>query len=269
MPSDNKPPDPALWHGGLHLLDTDVPAARDMSGCAVAQAATIATACALEGEMIAAAARRGRTLSFYPSMFAPGCPAFEKRMDGRTFMDDLIVEPIPAGRLAKEYFSACHDQVADFNDSAQPAQVRKAAQRMADCQKRGSTIFTVTMGHVFHRGATVPPELDRLALYAPAWSWKPPQGLKKGDLLCVFGYLDYPTAEVSVAQSNGFEAVTLSVAGGPAVRPDVTDIQCFWKAYDGCVTVPGHPYKALPSSGVVMTAVWYSLMDEAKALVAP
>jgi hypothetical protein len=34
------------------------------------------------------------------------------------------------------------------------------------------------------------------------------------------------------------------------------------------VEVPGYRYKALASSGVVVTTVWYSLMDEARALVA-
>jgi len=260
--------DPARWQAGLHLLDTDVPAARDMQSCAVSQAATIATACALEGEMIAAASRRGKTLAFYPSMFAPGGSEYGDKIKGRVFLDEPKVAPVAAGHMAREYFKTCREQVEAFVDSDQPAQVRKAAQWMADCQQRGGTIFTVTWGHVLQRGATVPPELERLALYSAAWSWKSPQGLKTNDLLCVFGYLDYPKAEVDGARSNGVAAVTLSVAGGPAVRPDVTDIQCFWKAYDGCVEVPGYRYKALASSGVVMTAVWYSLMDEARALVA-
>jgi len=67
----------------------------------------------------------------------------------------------------------------------------------------------------------------------------------------------------------GAEVVTLSVAGGPA-QEQVTNIRCFWKAYDGVVEVSGYPagYRALPSSGVVMSAVWYSLMDEALACLA-
>ncbi len=258
---------PARWKAGLHLLDTDAPPANGMKNCAVAQVATIAAASALEGEMIAAATRRGRTLAFYPSMFAPGGNEYGEEIKGRVFLDQPKLAPIPAGQIAREYLSICRAQVEAFTASDQPAQVRTAARRMAECQRRGGTIFTLVGGHVLQRGATVPPELERLALFGTLSSWKPPQGLQKGDLFCALAYLDYPKAAVAAAHSNGFETVTLSVEGAPAVE-NVVDIRCFWRAWDGCVTVPGYRYKALPSSGVVMTPVWYSLMEEARALVA-
>lgn len=250
------------WPGGLHLLDTDAPPTERMPGFAVGQIATIAAAYALEGEVIAAAARTNRTLAFYPSMFAPGGEAYGEAIKGRTFLHTPRLPPIPAGHMARTYLAACHDQVAAFCCSDEPRQVRRVAAQIAACQRRGGTVLTVAMGHVLQRGATIPPELWSVALYGSSWAWNPPLGLNPGDLFCDLSYLDYPQKEVDAALSAGADVATLSVAGGPE-HAHVTNIRCFWQPYDGVVDVPGYPYKALPSSGVVMSAVWYSLMDEA------
>ena len=255
------------WPAGLHLLDTDVPPTTDMRGYAVGQVATIAAAYALEGEMLAAATRRGRTMAYYPSMFAPGGEAYGELIKGKTFLDEPHLAPIPAGQIARSYLSTCREQVVAFVASDEPGKVRQVARQIVDCQRRGGTVQTVVSGHVLQRGATMPPELWSVALYGTASSWTPPHGLKAGDLLCDLGYLDYPQKAVDEALAMGVDVATLSVTGGP-VREHVTNIQCFWKPYDGAVEIPGYPYKALPSSGVVMSAVWYSLMDEARGLVA-
>jgi len=261
--------DASRWPSGLHLLDTDAPPTVSMSDFAVGQIATIAAAHALEGEMIAAATRRNRTLAFYPSIFAPGGQAFCEQIRGKAFLDEPRIGPIPAGHLAHAYLTACHDQVEAFSASEEPQQVRRAAERIVACQRRGATVLTIVGGHVLQRGATLPPELSSLALYGSLWQWDAPHGLHAGDLFCDFGYLDYPQKNVDAARGVGAEVVTLSVAGGPA-QEQVTNIRCFWKAYDGVVEVSGYPagYRALPSSGVVMSAVWYSLMDEALACLA-
>lgn len=257
--------DPGRWPAGLHLLDTDAPRIDGMSGFAVGQIATIAAAYALEGEMIAAATRRNRTLAVYPSIFAPGGKDFGDRIRGRAFLAEPHLDSIPAGRMACAYLAVCHDQVAAFCASGEPGNVRCAAEQIVACQRRGGTVLTVAMGHVLQRGATVPPELWSVAIYGSAWAWSPPRGLKPGDLFFYFGYLDYPRKEVDAARGAGVDAVTLSLPGAPE-QAHVTNIRCFWKPYDGVIELPGYPDKALPSSGVVMSAVWYSLMEEARVL---
>jgi hypothetical protein len=252
------------WPSGLHFLDTGAPPAVDMGDHAVAQAATIAVAYALEGEMLAAATRRGRTMAFYPSMYAPGGNEYGELIKGKTFLDEPRLAPIAAGQVARRYLSVCREQVAAFLDSKEPAQVRRAARQIAACQQRGGTVLVVASGHVLQRGATIPPALSSLALYGSGWSWTPPLGLRSGDLFFYAGYLNYPQAEVDAALGAGVDVITLSVAGATP-RERVTDIRCFWKPYDGAVEIPGYPYKALPSSGVVMSTAWYGLMDEALA----
>lgn len=259
--------DPGQWPAGVQWLDTDVPSPDGMAGLAVAQAATTAAACALEGEMIAAASRANRTLAFYPSIFAPGGQEFGRQMRGRTFLDSPQAVPIPAGQMARYYLEACRGQLQSFCASNQPEQVRRAAGQVADCQRRGGTVLTVVMGHLFERGTVIPPELRSVVFRGPAYTWKPPQGLRSGDLFCYLGYLDYPKAEVEAALGVGAEAVTLCVADVPD-REHATHIRSFWKPYDGVVEVPGCPYKALPSSAVVTGTIWYSLMEEARVKVA-
>ncbi len=258
--------DARKWPAGLCLLDTDAPPTERMADFAVGQIATVAAAHALEGEMIAAATRRGRTLAFYPSLGAPGGDTFCERIRAKSFLDEPHLAPIPAGKLARAYLEACHGYVSAFLASDEPAQVRRAAERIAACQRRGGTAWTVVSGHVLQRGGTVPPELSSLALYSGRWQWEAPRGLHADDLLCNLGFFDYPQKEVDAARGIGAEVVTLSVAGGPA-REQVTNIRCFWSTNDGTVEVPGYPagYRALPSSVVSMSAFWYSLMDEACA----
>lgn len=254
------------WPGGLEWLDTGVPPTVDPCDYAVGQIATIAAGYALEGEMIAAAARRHRTLAFYTSMFEPGSKPFNDAAKGRTFLEAPRLEPIPAGVLARAYFAVCGGQVRAFAASDQPAQVRRAAARLAGCQRRGGTVLAVMWGHVLQRGATVPPALWSVAPYAVGWAWTAPEGLRPGDVLCAFGYLDFPRSDVEAATKAGAETVTLSVAGG-VDTPTGTHIRAAWKPWDGCVPVPGYPYRVLPSSGIVMSAVWYSLMDESLQLL--
>ena len=262
-------PNPERWKSGLYFMDTNAPEGADWPSLAVGQMATLAVSWALEVEIVAAASRKGKTLATYTSMFEPNSKEFNDKITGKTWVDDLKIEPIPAGKLGREYLIECRRQVAEFLSNGQAQQVRRAAERLAATQRKGGVIWTVTMGHLLARGAQIPMELTHLFFFGRAWQWTAPQGVQSGDTLLYIGYMEYPKNEVEACLKVGADAVVVSLDAPPEGPQDarVTAIRSCWERWDGVVTVPGYPYKAAPSSSVVQTPQWFSLMAEAQVLL--
>lgn len=280
--------DPAQWPSGLYVLDTDAPATGTVVNQTQAQFRTMVMMLALEGEMISAATRQGRTLGVLASLGAPHGGAFDEVIRGKNFVDDLKYEPtaqknlaeltqitngkhiapIPAGKMAREFLRVCRKEITEFQAGpGNMAQVRAGARRLADCQKRGGTIFTVCGGHLLAQGGEVPPELTRLLVYGNSFNWERPfPGIEKDDTLLYPGYLYFPKEPVQIALQAGADVVTMCTVDWP--KDDrVTQIRNTWKAWDAVVEVPGYSYKALATSGLHHTLIWGSLMAEAQAML--
>src|SRR5689334_21686627 len=135
----------------------------------------------------------------------------------------------PAGKLAKEYLTICHRQINAFLEAKQPEQIRAAAKKLADCQRRKGVIWTIVLGHLHARGAIVAPELTRLFVYGPAWEWEnAPKGLHAEDTLFYLGYIDYPQKDVDESLKVCKDAVVISVNDG-AANERVTAIRSCWE----------------------------------------
>ncbi|MBA3709236.1 MAG: hypothetical protein H0W83_10510 [Planctomycetes bacterium] len=258
----------AAGHVGtnFHLLDTRAVAGADLAALSLNQMATVALAYAFEGELFAAVSRRGKTMSMLTSIFEPGGEAFDEKITSANVIADIAVAPVAAGTLARAYLGTCRDQVAKAFAGGQAAQARAAAKRLADCQTRGGSIWTIPGGHLFQRGLTIPPELSGMSMYGHTWEWTAPQGLRGGDTLFYIGYLVYPEKEIAASLAVGADAVVLSVDAGPA-DDHVTAIRTCWEQWDAVVPVPGYPFKMLPSSGVVLTPLLYGILSETLALL--
>jgi len=258
--------DKKRWPAGIYFLDTGAPDANTFEAAALGQMNTVALATALEGEIVAAASRKGKTLAMLASIAAPGGEEFDKKLKDKSFVDEPKIEAIPAGKLAKEYLAQCRKQLAAFLSSGQADKLREAAKRLADCQKRGGVIWTVADGHMFTRGNQIPGELTHLYFYGRSWQWDAPKGVKAGDTLLHIGYLDFPKDEVEACLKAGTDAVVTTVNPG-APNAAVTWVGTCWEKWDAVVEVPGYPYKILASSGTVQTPQWYSLMAETVKLL--
>jgi uncharacterized phosphosugar-binding protein len=252
------------WSQGFYSIDTSSPEGESWDAIAVGQMSTVAIAWSLECEIVSALSRKGKTTAVLGSIFAPGANEWDEKIKGKFILDEPKVEAIAAGKLSRDYLAICRRQIAAFADAAQ---LRKAAQRLADCQNRKGVIWTVMEGHVHTRGAIVPKELSQLLVYGPAWEWEaPPQGLHPNDTLLFFGYIKYPKEVVETSVKAGADAVVLVVDEG-VNDEKTTSIRSNWERWDGAVEIPNYPYKAAPSSAVVTTMQWYSLMAEAQALL--
>ena len=250
------------WKAGLYFLDTQAPVGGSMEAVAIGQMSTLAVTWALEAEIAAAISRKGKTPSVLGSIFAPGANEFDEKIKTKSVLDEPKIDAIPGGKLGREYLTVCRRQIAAFLESGQSQQLRKAAARVADAQRRKAAVWTITEGHVHARGAIVPAELTRVVVFGPSWTWEAPQGLHTGDLLLFVGYLAFPKEAVDKARTAGADAAVIVADDGPNDE-HVTTVKSSWEKWDAVVTLPGYPYKGMPSSAILTTLHWYALMAEA------
>lgn len=254
------------WKAGLHFVDTGAPAGGSWAAISTGQLATVAVATALEAEVTAAVSRKGRTLAVYTSEQVPGGREFDKKIEGKILLDEPKLEPIPAGQMGRGYLKVCRENIAAFVAADHAGRVRAGAKRLADCQKRGGVIWTITEGHLHTRGVMVPPELSNLFVFGRAFHWEGQRGLHAGDTLLHLGFNAFPKKEVEACRKADADAVVVSVKT-EAENDKLTMIPATWDGFDTTVEIPGYGYKAFPPSAVVLTPVWYSLMAETAALL--
>jgi len=252
------------WHGQLHLIDTGAPVGNTPEALCVGQLSAAALGWVLHGEMIAAATRRGKTLSTYASDWEPDGRKWDASVKGTIEHPRYHVKPIAHGEIGRRYLSICRKQIADFL-ATQPAQVRLAGRRMAEYMRRGGVVWAVFSGHILPRGATVPPELTRVKMFGRSYDWgRFSRGVPKRDVVLWMGYLRYPGSTVRGLRRTGAGGVIVAVDAGPTDK-QLTHVRGCWANYDTVIDLPGYPIRVLPSSGVVQTAQWYALMAETVA----
>lgn len=253
-----------VWGDRLHLVDTGAPHGASMSDLCLGQLSATALAWAFHGEIIAAATRKGKTLATYASDWEPGGRAWDASVKGKHIHPKYEVPPIPAGKIGRQYLKICRQQIAAFG-ATQGGQVRLAAKRMAKGMKRGGMVWVVSDGHIHASGSAVPRELTQIHNFGRSYDWRHfSRRLPRGDILLYMGYLRYPRGSVGAVLRRGCEAVVVCVDPGKTTDR-VTCIRSCWKNYDTVVELPKYPIRILPSSGVVQTPQWYSLMAETLA----
>lgn len=253
-----------LWKGRLHLLDCDTTEGESWSDRSVQQMAAAATAWAFFGEVFAAVSRQGKTLSTFASDVEPNGLEWDKIYEKQHFNEQYPIAPIPAGRIAREYYRICQKQLIDCLEAGEAKQIRLAARRLVDTLQAGNACFVVVEGHIHPRGAIIPSGFANLIMFGRTWEWRPAL-LRPGDLLLHLGYLDYPEKDVKETLAAGGQVITMAVAEGPT-NEKLTHIRGFWRSWDSVVDVEGYPVRILPTSGVAQTPQWYSLMAEAVKL---
>ena len=256
------------WGGRLHVLDTRAPLGDSWADVSLGQMSAVAIAHAFVGEMFAAASRKGKTLATLGSDAEPHGPEWDKSVEGMNLNPKFPVPPIAAGRIAKDYLLTCRRQAAAFLDSGEAKNVRLAGDRLAATLKAGKDVFVVCAGHIHVSGSAIPREFPRMTMYGRTWEWRN-QVLRPGDILLYLGYLDFPRKPAMDARAAGAGVVTLSASDG---RTDdrAVHVRESWERWDSAVNVPDYPVRLLPTSGVLQTLSWYSLMSETlKSLRAP
>ena len=253
------------WKDRLVMVNTRAPAPVGLKGLAVSQMATVATAWALEGEIQAAATRKGKTLATWSADAEPGSREWDKSVTDLHVHPKYNVPPIPAGQMARKYLEICRADIAKFA-ATQGNAVHQAGASLAECMNRGELVWTIVSGHFFLRGGVIPPELDKLYLVGREYQWRGPvaAGPQKGQMIYYFGYLDGGGRMLQGPLDRGLKAVLVS-AHAATPREGLVQVRNCFADWDTVIDLPGYPIRMLPASGVVCLPQWYSILSEIQA----
>jgi hypothetical protein len=245
----------------LFMIDDSAPEGSNWSDVSLGQMAAAATTWAYMGEVFAAASRKGKTLSTLGSDKEPNDDQWDKMCELLRTNDRFPVTPIPAGKIARDYYRICQKQLIDFLASGEAKQVRLAGRRLAETLQAGNSCFVVAGGHIHPRAAIIPLQFSRLVMIGRSWELDS-KIYQPGDMLLYVGYLDYPQKDIDAAIAAQASVISISVADG-ATDDKHTHINSHFANWDSVINVAGLPVRILPSSGVIQTPQWYALMAEA------
>jgi hypothetical protein len=229
------------------------------------------------GELIGSFTRKGKMPVVWESIMLPGSRERNGRYfaeddaSKRRFHEDLSVPPAAAGRIGRLYLDALRRQVAGLRGPALE-RMAAAAALMADCVRAGGTVHVEAVSHYTIYDIDLPG--------LPAWAKHPKRypepeeiaaAMKPGDVYFEIGYMEMRLPFLNVAAgAHGMSIVALCHAPAAlreAPQPTML-LDAQWDYGDAAVSLPGYDVKALPTSGVLQTAVFRTVIAKAAALTA-
>jgi uncharacterized phosphosugar-binding protein len=228
------------------------------------------------GELIGSFTRKGKTPVVWQSIWLEGSKERNAKylvedLSKRRFHDDLSVPAQPEGQIGRLYLDALRRQVGGLRGPALD-QMAAAAGLMADCARSGRAVHVQTVSHYTEHDVRLPG--------LPAWAkvarrYREPAQLDavmmSGDVYFELGYmaLQAPFLEL-VAKAGDKSVVALChaatvAADGP--QPTIL-IDSQWDYGDAAISLPGYDVKILPTSAVLQTAVFRTVIAKAEALAA-
>lgn len=229
---------------------------------------------ATTAELIGALSRKGKTPVMFQSVVVPNGrdrndKYFRKDRTRMPFHEDLTVPPQPAGSLGKAYLDAIRRQVSGLRGPVLE-QLNVAAALISERLRAGGSLYVQTISHFTEyevRRAGVPSWVR-----APMPPPKPEQlaaPMKPGDIYFELGYVEcrLPYIE-AVRKAGGKSVVTLchaSVAPLDGPQPDML-IDSQWIYGDAAITLPGYDVPILPASGVLQTAIFWTVVGKVEQL---
>ena len=217
------------------------------------------------GEVVAACTRKGKMPMIWKSVMLPDAQAWnaplqEKLKKGVIFHDDLAVQAIPAGHIAKTYLGVISRDVDSLRHCA-PA-FRKAGQAMAQALREDHKVHVWISGHAF------PGLLESRPIYQmPSYFVDYEKGVKAklqtGDAQILIPYRNVPNEPLAGALDKGWTVVgARSVPPELTVHPKVITFQANWSSGDAVVPIEGYPAKVLPDSSVVQATAFFCMAAE-------
>jgi len=227
---------------------------------------------ALTGEIVAALTRQGKMPTLWKSyMYPDGREWADKYFQKMQFHDDFKVEPIPAGKLAKEYLAAIRANLKGFSATQLPA-VRKAADLVIDELANFRQTFVATSSHA-------PPTFvgkfeDKM--WATGTEINNAEEYRKrtpdGALILRLGYTGQNPEELAASKLKNQRVIWVSTQNPnadraiPAGLPNFIDMG--WAYGDAAVAIDGYPIKILPPSGIMQIVAYESINTEVLSRVA-
>lgn len=226
-------------------------------------------------ELVGALARKGRTMVMFQSVVVPNGRArndkyFNKQDRSRQhFHDDLTAQPQPPGTPGKAYLDALRRQISGLRGPALE-QLGAAAAMISERLRAGGSVCVQTISHFTEFEVRRPgvPEWVRAPMPPPK-AEQIAAAMKPGDVYFELGYVEPRLPYVdAVRKAGGRSIVALchaSVAPLNGPQPDIL-IDSQWIYGDAAIWLPGYDVPILPSSGVLQTTIFWTVVGKAEQL---
>jgi len=231
--------------------------------CPVDTVANVINLWTWTAEFASACTRLGIMPVFYKRFGLPGGPERGKKYAGKIFHDDMKIQPIAPGTLAKAYLDKIDFCLAELQRTGLPRLI-KAAQWWRSTPSASTTVLVI--GHMFPRNfldARAPQFGDFAS--APAWTDKELYD-KKNPRAFIF-YVGYQYAPNKFVAQAKIEKFKLAYVSAQSAQPEeaaenVLYINPGWPLDDACVKVPGYDVPILPASGVIDAAIYWAALAQ-------
>lgn len=215
------------------------------------------------GQFITACVNRGKMPCVYRSYGMPGGKErgkyLAKHDDGR-FHAVTDVTPKAAAHLAADYLAATEQalkNVWSHDDFA------KAASLLRKVHEQGGTVQVYYVGHMFPMEIAVP---ESPKWVHPVGSIAKPVEPGKNDGVLVLGYQKFPWQLAMDALTQGHPCIVTTSWPAPAEfthQANAVYLDPYWGVDDAAVTLPGYDARVLTISGVIQSAIYWQLVEEA------
>ncbi|NIA17163.1 MAG: hypothetical protein GWO86_02325 [Planctomycetes bacterium] len=215
------------------------------------------------GELTSACTRLGKMPIIYKSYLLAGGVERAKKYRGKTFHDDMTIEPVPPGRLGNSYLDAISGALRSFRQTNMNRLVTVSEWWRA--VKNPENARLLTMGHLFpahFQDSRAPQSITMKS----GWNEKSLSNLPPLEQNFVFicGYQNAPKKLIEQAKTKGIKLAYISVKSTTPAEPadNIIYLNPYWPLDDGCVTLPGYDIPILPASGVINAAIYWALLAQ-------
>jgi len=220
---------------------------------------------AFTGELVAALTRQNAMPTLYQSVLVPGARARNEQRQHLRFEENHSVPPIPPGQLGNAYIDRLADNFQRLI-ATEINSVEQVARAGTTTLQKGHQIHAFLISHfpVLQHGAPGDPgfmqRLDQGHGETPS-NTELQAKLKAGDLLFLLGYYRRPHSAYTIVHNAGARIAEIITGTNTADPPDPDYIiHPHWPFGDALVSVPGYDIEILPSSGIVQTAIYWSVL---------
>ena len=215
------------------------------------------------GEFIAACTRLGKMPVIYQSYHLPTGRDRAAKYTGSMFHADVKIAPIKSGLLGLAYLEQV-EQSLDAIALESSAALETASNWLRDAGPRNSDLQA--MGHMFPEHCQ---DIRAPQMFGTMSRFEGTPTVRPAAFVTVLGYHAPPQLSIDAAHMRRSELLYTSVARADDDRADyILYIDPHWPITDACVAVPGYDVLALPQSGVMQAAIYWSLVARASSMVA-
>ncbi len=202
-------------------------------------------------EFVSACTRQGKMPILYQSVGVPGGRDRANKYKGQTFHTDLTIQPIPQGNLANAYLDSIAQSLKGVEQETD--QLAQAAKWLTQAGPAKSCL--AGLAHIFpvHFQDPRGPELFGTIL-------KRNQPAPDSAAFVLHLSYQYPPDELlEQAKAGKFKLVYCSVQPGQIKADNILRIDPHWALADGAVTIKGYDVPVFPPSGVIQSAIYWSI----------